>query len=186
MRQIPLTDHLGVKKGETVLIFGASGAVGTLAVQFARRLGARVIAAVRGRDAARLVKELGADATWTIAKDVAPLKALAPHGLDAVLALAGGEALEAALDCLNARARIAYPNGVEPEPRKRPRVRLISYDAQVGRQHWANLARATEEAKLEVPLAAVVPLARAAKAHQRIEKGHVLGRVVLRIRPGNG
>jgi NADPH:quinone reductase-like Zn-dependent oxidoreductase len=184
-----IDDHLGVESGETVLIFGASGAVGTLAVQFAKRCGATVIGAVRGRDAARLVKDLGADATLNVAKDedyLEHLHALAPHGLDAALALAGGEALDACLKWVNPGGRIAYPNGVEPEPRKRPGVSLISYDAEADPQQWARLARAVEEAKLEVPLAAVVPLARAAQAHERVEKGHVLGRVVLRVRPGNG
>jgi NADPH:quinone reductase-like Zn-dependent oxidoreductase len=184
-----IDEHLGVSAGETVLIFGASGAVGTLAVQFAKRRRAMVIGAVRGRDAARLVKSLDADATLNVQKDEdysQHLRTLAPHGLDAALALAGGDALEECLDWVNPGGRIAYPNGVEPAPRKRSRISLISYDAEANPQKWNRLSRAVEEAKLEVPLAAVVPLARAAKAHERVEKGHVLGRVVLRVRPGNG
>jgi NADPH:quinone reductase-like Zn-dependent oxidoreductase len=47
---------------------------------------------------------------------------------------------------------------------------------------FANLERAVDEARLDVPIAAVYPLAQAARAHERIEKGHVLGRIVLRIR----
>ncbi|MDB5319930.1 MAG: Alcohol dehydrogenase zinc-binding domain protein [Phycisphaerales bacterium] len=184
-----IDDHLEVESGETVLIYGASGAVGTLAVQFAKRRGARVIGAVRGRDAARLVKDLGAEATINVAKDedyFEHLKTLAPHGLDAALVLAGGEATEECLALVNAGGRIAYPNGVEPAPRKRPGISVTAYDAEAGPQQWTNLARGVEDAKLDVPLAAVVPLARAAKAHERVERGHVLGRVVLRVRPGNG
>jgi NADPH:quinone reductase-like Zn-dependent oxidoreductase len=47
---------------------------------------------------------------------------------------------------------------------------------------WERLFRAAQEAKLQVPIAAVYPLERAAEAHAREERGHVLGRVVLRIR----
>src|SRR4051812_31260944 len=57
-----IDDHLQVRENETVLIFGAGGAVGTLAVQFAKRRNAKVLAVVRGRDGADLVLELGADA----------------------------------------------------------------------------------------------------------------------------
>jgi NADPH2:quinone reductase len=46
----------------------------------------------------------------------------------------------------------------------------------------ARLDRAVKEARLRVPIAATFPLAQAAKAHARVEKGHVLGRIVLRIR----
>jgi hypothetical protein len=57
-----IDDHLRVEEDETVLIFGAAGAVGTLAAQFAKRRHAQVLGVVRGRDAADLVLELGADA----------------------------------------------------------------------------------------------------------------------------
>ncbi|MDB5300300.1 MAG: Alcohol dehydrogenase zinc-binding domain protein [Phycisphaerales bacterium] len=184
-----IDEHLAVRSGETVLIFGASGAVGTLAVQFARRRGATVLGAVRGRDAARLVKGLGADATIDVARDenyAEHLRTLAPNGFDAALALAGGDALKTCLDWVKPGGRIAYPNGVEPAPRKRPGISVTAYDAEASPQQWTRLARATEEAKLEVPLAAVFPLARAAQAHERVERGHVLGRVVLRVRTGNG
>jgi NADPH2:quinone reductase len=182
-----IDDHLGVKSGETVLICGASGAVGTLAVQFAKHRDAIVIGAVRRRDAVRLVKKLGADAAIDVtSKDyVEQLRAAAPHGLDAALALAGGDTLEKCLDLVNRGGRIAYPTGVEPAPRKRPGIRVIAYDAKGEPANWSRLNRAVEETVLEVPIAKVFPLAEAAKAHERIEQGHVLGRVVLRIRPGN-
>src|SRR5262249_12347135 len=67
-----IDDHLGVRKGETVLVVGASGAVGTLAVQLARRRGARVIGTASGRDAAALVKRLGATAVIDARKKDAP------------------------------------------------------------------------------------------------------------------
>jgi NADPH:quinone reductase-like Zn-dependent oxidoreductase len=177
-------DALRVKRGETVLIFGATGAVGTLALQFAKRKGARVIASASGRDGAALAKKLGADGVFDPRKDDLKerLDALAPDGLDAILALAGGDGLTQCLDHLKRGGRVAYPNGVEPAPRKRRGVELIAYDAAVGPKEFARLERAVDESRLKVPIAATFSLAQAAKAHARLERGHVLGRIVLRIR----
>ncbi len=177
-----IDDLLRVRPRETVLIFGASGAVGTLAVQFAKRRRARVLATVRGRGAATLVRRLGADAVIDTRSSDAPerLRELAPSGIDAALALAGGDALEQCLSFVRAGGRVAYPNGVEPEPRRRG-VRLRTYDAVTGPREFARLERALAEAPLRVPIAAVYPLAQAAKAHARLERRHVLGRIVLRI-----
>jgi NADPH:quinone reductase len=176
-------DALHLKRGETVLILGASGAVGTLAVQFAKRRRARVLATASGRDAASLVRDLGADAAIDARKTnfLEQLRTLASSGLDAVLALAGGEALEQCLDHMRAGGRVAYPNGIEPEPRRRG-IRLIAYDAEAGPREYVRLQRAVVEAKLRVPIAAAYPLSQAAKAHARLQRGHVLGRIVLRVR----
>ena len=56
-----IVDTLHVKKGETVLVHGASGGVGTLAVQFAGWKGARVFATASGDDGMAMVRRLGAD-----------------------------------------------------------------------------------------------------------------------------
>ena len=179
-----IDDHLRVRPRETVAIFGASGAVGTLAVQFAKRRRARVLAMVRGGRAAALVRRLGADAVIDTRNGNAPerLRALAPNGIDAVLALAGGDALERCLRFVRPGGRVAYPDGVEPEPRRRRGVRLLVYNAATGPREFARLERAAAEARLRVPIAAIYPLAQVAKAHARLERGHVLGRIVLRIR----
>jgi NADPH:quinone reductase len=179
-----IDDHLHVHSGETVLIFGASGAVGTLAVQFAKLRKARVLATASGHDAATLVRKLGADEVFDARKEdaVEQLRGLAPEGIHAVLALAGGDALERCLELVRAGGSIAYPNGVEPEPRHRGKVKVVPYDAEADPRQFERLERAVEEAHLEVPIAAVFPLEQAAKAHQRIEQGHVPGRIVLRIR----
>ncbi len=179
-----IDDALQVRQQETLLIFGASGAVGTLAVQFAKRRRARVLATARSGEASAFVHRLGADAVIDIRSRNAPerLRELAPGGIDAALALAGGDALEPCLSLVRAGGRVAYPNGVEPEPRRRRRVRLLAYNAVAGPREFARLERAVAEARLRVPIAAVYPLAQASKAHARIERGHVLGRIVLRIR----
>jgi NADPH2:quinone reductase len=179
-----IDEHLGVRRGETVLIFGATGAVGTLAVQFADRKKAHVIGTASGRAAAALVEKLGAHVTFDARRpaDLERLPELAPDGIDAVLATAGGDALERCLDLVKRGGRVAFPNGVEPPPKRRRSLELHAYDAEASRREWERLARAATEAKLKVPIAASFPLAQTAKAHARVEKGHVVGRIALRIR----
>ena len=179
-----IDDHLRVRKGDTVLIFGASGAVGSLAVQFAKRRGAKVLGTASGSEATKLVRSLGATGVFDprSKNSVEQLKALAPGGINAVLALAGGNMLERCIDLVRPGGRVAHPNGVEPKPKNRKNVRVLAYDAVAGRRESERLDRAVEGARLRVPIAAIYPLAQAAKAHQRLEKGHVLGRIVIEIK----
>jgi NADPH:quinone reductase-like Zn-dependent oxidoreductase len=178
-------DYAEVRRGQTVVVFGATGAVGTLAVQFAKARGARVIATATGRRATELVRKLGARSAIDARDRAAPdeLRRLAPDGVDVVLAFAGGRDLERLLDHVVRGGRIVYPNGVEPEPEKRPGVRVKSYDAAGGADAFAQLARATEKSRLKVPIAASFPLARAADAHRRLQD-HVVGRVAIAVRRG--
>jgi NADPH:quinone reductase-like Zn-dependent oxidoreductase len=106
----------------------------------------------------------------------------APNGLDAILALAGSKVLNSSLKLVKRGGRVAYPNGVEPAPRKRSGVRSIAYDAESSGSALAQLDRAVEATKLKVPIAAQYPLGQASKAHVREERGHVLGRIALTVR----
>jgi NADPH:quinone reductase-like Zn-dependent oxidoreductase len=178
-------DALHAKRGETVIVHGASGGVGTLALQFAKRRGARVLATASGSDGVRLALRLGADvAVDGKREDVfEAAQRFAPEGVDAVLAFAGGKTLLRCLDALKPRGgRLAYPNGVEPVPRKRKGVEVVAYDATPGVREFARLDRAIRGAKLEVPIAKTYPMDDAAEAYRFVRKGHVLGKVVLRIR----
>jgi NADPH:quinone reductase-like Zn-dependent oxidoreductase len=58
---------------------------------------------------------------------------------------------------------------------------LIPYDAVPGVREFNHLEKAIEAAKLKVPIAAEFPLGRASQAHERLEQGHVLGKIVLDI-----
>ena len=78
--------------------------------------------------------------------------------------------------------RLVHPNGIEPAPRKRRGVRVIAYDAVAGPREFQQLDRAVEAAKLKVVIAAAHPLAQARRAHERLAKRHVLGKIVLKIR----
>lgn len=178
-----IDDALDVKRNERVVIVGASGNVGMFAVQFAKGRGARVFAIASGRDGTAFAKRLGADvAVDGKRRNLAEaLSEFAPDGVDAVLGLAGGKALSASIDALRRGGRVAYPNGIEPAPRKRRGIKFTPYDAKIGRKEFARLNRAIEKLPLTVPIAKQFRLEQAAQAHRRIEKGHVLGRVVLRV-----
>jgi NADPH:quinone reductase-like Zn-dependent oxidoreductase len=181
-----IDDVLHVKRGEAVVIHGAAGGVGSLALQFAKLRGARVLATASGRDGLAFVHRLGADAAADGRREdlAAAALAFAPDGVDAVLALAGGKPLTRLLDGVRRGGRVAFPNGVEPAPRKRRGVSLQSYDATPGVREFERLGRAIAAARLVVPIAASYPLAEAAKSHARLAKGHVLGKIVLRVRDG--
>jgi NADPH2:quinone reductase len=179
-----IDDVLHVKRGEAVVIHGASGGVGSLALQFAKMRGARVLATANGQDGVAFVRRLGADAAADGRRNDLRTAAIAfaPHGVDAVLAFAGGKPLTRLLDAVRRGGRVAFPNGVERPPRKRRGVSVKSFDARVGVREFERLGRAIEAARLRVPIAAAFPLDQAARAHERLAKGHVLGRIVLRLR----
>jgi NADPH:quinone reductase-like Zn-dependent oxidoreductase len=130
------------------------------------------------------VRRLGADAAVDGRRGdiAAAVQRFAPEGVDAVLAFAGGKVLTRCLDALRRGGRVAYPNGIEPPPRKRRGIRLMSYDGLPGIREFERLNRAVEAARLVVAIDHSYRLADAAKAHERLAKGHVLGKIVLRIR----
>ena len=179
-----IDDNLHIKPGETLIIHGAAGGVGSLALQFARLRGARVLATVSSEDGVSFVKRLGADAVVDGRHGDSPAaaRAFAPQGIDAVLGLAGGDSLERCLDALRAGGRMAFPFGVRPEPGTREGISIVRYNAIAGSEEFERLNQAIIAVKLQVPIEAEYPLADAARAQQRIEAGHVLGKVVLRIR----
>jgi NADPH:quinone reductase-like Zn-dependent oxidoreductase len=176
-------DTLSLGQDETVIVHGAGGGVGSLAVQFAKLRGARVLATATGDDGVALARRLGADEAVDGKRDdiVAAARAFAPDGVDAVLAFAGGEPLEHCMDALKPGGRLAYPKGVEPAPKKRRGLEVLTYDGVVGVREFGRLNRAIHAAKLRVPIGATYPLAEAARAHERLAQGHVLGKIVLRI-----
>src|SRR5207244_10668942 len=132
-----LDDMLDLKQGEALMIFGASGGIGHLAVQLAKRMGARVLALASGEDGVALARRLGADVVVNGRKDdvAAAARAFAPAGLDAALVTAGGETTDRALAALRAGGRVAYPHGVMPAPKVSSGVRLSNYRAIIA--PWA-------------------------------------------------
>lgn len=177
-----LDDTLGLTEGESVLIFGAGGGLGRLAVQLAKRMGARVFAVASGEDGVALAERLGADATVNGREhDVAAaVREFAPDGLDAALLAAGGEAAERALETLRDGGRVAYPRGVQPEPQARPGVAVNEYVGDdAGPEVFENLNRLIASGPFEVHVARTFPLERAAEAHRALDE-HYLGKLALR------
>jgi NADPH:quinone reductase-like Zn-dependent oxidoreductase len=98
---LPLTRHADVSQGQTVLILGATGVVGHIAVQVAKLLGAgRVVGAGRNPEALQKAVELGADATVQLGgdDDAEALRAHAGDGYNVVLDLVYGKPFLAALE----------------------------------------------------------------------------------------
>ena len=110
---------LRVRSGERLIIHGASGAVGTLAIQLAKLRGALVLATASGDDGIALARHLGADAAvdGRHGDIVAAAHRFAPLGADALLALAAGEGLERCIDGLRSggRARLSARYRVRAE-----------------------------------------------------------------------
>jgi NADPH:quinone reductase len=175
-----LDTTLGLRNGESVLILGASGGIGHLAVQFAKRMGARVLAVASGDDGVAFVRGLGADKVVDGKKDDIAVAArqFAPQGLDAVLLTAGGEAAEKALSTLRQGGRAAYPNGVEPTPKERAGIKIQSYDGEYAPPPFEKVNRLIEAGPFEVHVARTFNLDQAADAQRALED-HYLGKLAL-------
>jgi NADPH:quinone reductase len=175
-----LDEILQLKQGESLMVFGAGGGLGHLAVQLAKRLGARVFAVASGEDGVALAKRLGADAVANgRTEDLeAAARAFAPNGLDAALITAGGEATDRALCAMKPDGRVAYPNGVMPAPNAPPGVKVQSYDIEPSPQQIEKLNRLIESGPFEVHIARTFPLDKAAEAHRELDK-HYLGKLAL-------
>ncbi len=177
-----LDKTLGLKKGESVMIIGASGGIGHLAVQFAKRMGARVFAVASGQDGVALAKKIGADAVADGHKDdvAALVRKFAPDGVDAALVTAGGPDVDKALATVRDGGRIAYPNGVDPEPKRRPGVDVQSYDGTPDPNLIDEINRLIDAGPFQVHIAQTFRLDQAADAHRAL-KTHHLGKLALQL-----
>jgi NADPH:quinone reductase-like Zn-dependent oxidoreductase len=177
-----LEEVLSLEPNESVMIFGASGGIGHLAVQLAKRLGARVLAVASGKDGVSFVKRLGADASVDGRSDnvLDVAREFAPDGIDAALVTVGGDATDRALSAIRAGGRIAHPNGVMPVPKAPTRVDVDAYDGEGGREAIARLNELIEAEPFEVHVHRVFPLEQAAAAQAALEEHH-LGKIALRI-----
>ena len=175
-----LDKTLRLKAGESVLILGASGGIGHLAVQLAKRMKARVLAVASGQDGVEFVKRLGADRVIDGHRDDI-LKAaheFAPKGLDAALLTAGGKAAEQAIAALREGGRAAYPNGIGDVPQERDGVKVMSYNGEPDSKTFAKLNELIDDGPFEVHIARTFRLEEAAEAHRALES-HYLGKLAL-------
>ncbi|HEX5227430.1 MAG TPA: NADP-dependent oxidoreductase, partial [Bryobacteraceae bacterium] len=161
-----LDKTLKLKPGESILILGASGGIGHLAVQLAKRMKARVLAVASGQDGVAFVKRLGADKVIDGHRDeiLESAHEFAPKGLDAALLTAGGKAAEQAVAALREGGRAAYPNGVEKVPEVRDGVKVTSYNGEPDPKTFAKLNELIDGGPFEVHIARTFPLEEAAEA----------------------
>jgi NADPH:quinone reductase-like Zn-dependent oxidoreductase len=177
-----LHDQLHLQRGQALMVYGASGGIGHLAVQLARRMGARVFAVASGSDGVDLVRRLGADAAVDGKRDDVARAArdFAPDGLDAALVLVHGDSLGPALATMRRGGRVAHPNGVEPAPRAPKGVTVLAYDGEPGRDAFERLNQLIAAGPFHVELGTVYPLDEAARAHREVGRHH-LGKLALRM-----
>jgi NADPH:quinone reductase-like Zn-dependent oxidoreductase len=177
-----LDDALHLAAGQDLMLYGASGGIGHLAVQLAKRMRARVLAVASGRDGVELVRKLGADAAVDGKRDDVARAArdFAPGGLDAALVLVHGESLGPALGAVRKGGRVAYPNGVEPAPRAPEGVTLLAYDGEPGPDVLDRLNQLIAAGPFHVEIGRTYPLDEAARAHREIGQHH-LGKLALRM-----
>jgi NADPH:quinone reductase-like Zn-dependent oxidoreductase len=176
-----LDDVLQLGAGERLLVFGASGGIGHLAVQLAKRLGARVFAVASGADGVALVRGLGADAAADGHRDdvAKAVRDFAPDGVDAALVLAGGA--DELLETVKRGGRIAYPNGVEPEPRAPAGRGAQGYDGTPGVEAFDHLNQLIGAGPFHVEIGRTYRLEDAATAHRELEQHH-LGKLAFKVR----
>ncbi|MET9732402.1 NADP-dependent oxidoreductase [Streptomyces sp. NPDC006458] len=170
-----LVRALHVKEGETVLVHAAAGGVGSLAVQIARRLGARVIGTASEANHA-FVRELGGEPV-TYGDGLADrVRALAPAGLDAAFDTIGGDTLRLSAQLLSPEGRLASIADTEVASLGGHFcfVRPEAGDLQ-------QLAEYAEEGALSVHVSDTFPLERAADALRLNQEGRTRGKIVVTV-----
>jgi NADPH:quinone reductase-like Zn-dependent oxidoreductase len=173
-------ETMGVRGGETLLVGGGAGGVGHLAVQLAIARGARVIAtASEGNH--DFLRELGAEPLEYATHDLpARVRELTGDGgVDSALDLFGGDDREEAFASLRSGGRLASVAQPPPEPRDGYEVHYIFVRPDGDELRF--LAELAESGQLVPHVEEVFPLERAADAHERIEGGHVRGKLVLSV-----
>jgi NADPH:quinone reductase len=174
--------ELKPKEHSTLCVFGASGGVGSLAVWLAAHAFKTAVAGTARPDAHAYIRTAGAahalDPRASQIEGV--LKRVSPDGFDALLATAGGDDLAPFLRHLRPKAPFAYPNGVEPEPHIDGH-RAIAFDGLMSRDVFQNLNAAIGAQTIPLRIEEFA-LDDVVQAHRRMEQGHVIGKIVLRIR----
>ena len=178
---LELDGVLELKPGEKLMVFGASGGVGHLAVQLATRMGARVFAIASGEDGVDLALRLGAEVAveGRHGDIVSSARKFAPDGFEAALITSSGDAADRALTSMRDGGRVTSPGGHGPALKVPSTVRLLSYNYK-GYDHESigKLNKLIEAGPFEVHLGNTFSLEQAADAHRALSS-HYLGRLAL-------
>lgn len=176
--------RLNVRPGETILIHGGAGGVGSFAIQFAKAAGARVIATASKANHPAL-RELGAD----VAIDYRDADAA-----DQIMREAGGSGVDAAFDTAGGNvpmstlvtrpfgriATILPPNGDLSALYTKNQTLFGTFLTREGAR-LREMAPLFERGQAKVVVDTVLPLEEVARAHERLDSGHGRGKVILRV-----
>lgn len=173
-----LIDAGGLKKGQTVLIQGGSGGIGTFAVQIAKSKGAKVIATASTANQDYL-KELGAD----VAVDYKTQKFEDyARDVDVVLETVGGETQKRSFNVLKkGGVLISLVGDPDQDLAKERGVTAQGFFTQPDAVSLQQVAALIDAGQVKVRVSQVFPLADAAKAYEQLETGHIRGKIVLRV-----
>jgi NADPH2:quinone reductase len=185
-----------VEKGETVVVEAAGGGTGSLAVQLAKRAGAKVIGLASSEEKRALAERLGADATADSRADdlkEAILEANGGEKVDVVLHMSG-TGFEAELSSLNMLGRIVAFGNAARHPNKVATnyllqtsksvmgfwlVALVAQRQDLIASMIADLLGAVAAGELEVTIGATYPLSEAARAHEAMQERGTTGKLLL-------
>ena len=176
-----LEDILQLQKGESIVIFGASGGVGHLAVQLAKKIGAWVFAIASGADGVAMVRNLDIENAADGYKEnlLAAARAAEPEGFDAALLTAGGETAKTVMQSMKKDSRIAYPNGVFPLPESKD-FKIVAYNGEPDADIISRFVHYVKSGNVKVHVDKVFILEEASAAHVALQR-HYLGKIVLKI-----
>lgn len=177
--------RLALRVGETVLIHGGAGGVGSFAVQIAKAAGARVLATA-GSDNQEILKELGADVAIDYSSQIVAEVALddtGGHGVDSVFDAVGGGTIVESLPATRPFGRLATILGAQGDltPLYQNNQTLYGVFLTRERARLEEFGRLIERGQVRPLVAEVLPLEEVGKAHERLDSGHGHGKVVLRI-----
>ena len=170
-------ESLNLRPGETVLVSGATGGVGSIATQLAVVAGGTVIGTARPRQEEEYVRGLGAAHTVDYAGDLtAAVRAIASDGVDKALHAAGDAATIGSL--LRTGGTVASTLGATPEQIGRDDITLAGIMAAATADKLARLLQLVADGKLRVNIEATVPLDSAQEALGLFANG-TLGKVLI-------
>jgi NADPH:quinone reductase len=195
--QFALQTRADLREGETVLVHGAAGGVGTASLQVARGYGARTIAVVSTQEKADFVRDLGADDVVLVDGFLPAVQELTGGaGVDIVVDVVGGDLMTDSLRALGSLGRllvVGFTGGSIPQVRVN-RLLLNNIDVRgVGwgsyamvrpgfmASQWEALLPMIESGVADPPVATTYPLEEVARALTDLEQRRALGKTVLTL-----
>ncbi len=177
--------RLAVQVGETVLIHGGGGGVGSFAVQIARASGARVLASA-GTHNQDTLKELGVDVAIDYTSDdvfEVALDDTGGAGVDAVFDTGGGDLIARSLQATRTFGRLASIVSLQGDLTPAYQLNQTIYGILLTRERRRldEMTRLIERGQMRPVIDEVLPLNQVARAHERLDSGHGRGKVVLRV-----